>query len=281
MLAPERRLARRGPALVLAGGALLAAYAALVEPFWVELTRHEVEAPVRAPVTVAHLTDLHTHGLGRRERAVVALLERERPDLVVVTGDSVVNGDPFAPPLGLADDPSYRAAGEVLARLRAPLGVWAVRGNWENLRRVRDERAFYAAAGVRLLVNESARVRDDLWLVGLDDADSGVPDAVAAERGVPPGAARLTLLHSPAFFDSLPPSLPLALAGHTHGGQVRLPGLPPAWLPSGSGRYVAGWYARGETRMYVSRGVGTSTLPVRFACRPEVALLTLVPRSGR
>ncbi len=168
------RLSRRGPALVLAGGVLLAAYAAAVEPFWIDLTRHEVEAPVLSPLTVAHLTDLHTHGLGRRERAVVALLERERPDLVVVTGDSVVNGDLVAPPLGLADDPSYRAAGEVLARLRAPLGVWAVRGNWENLRRVRDERAFYAAAGVRLLVNESARVRDDLWLVGLDDADAGV-----------------------------------------------------------------------------------------------------------
>jgi hypothetical protein len=155
------------------------------------------------------------------------------------------------------------------------------RGNWENLRRVRDERAFYAAAGVRLLVNESARVRDDLGLVGLDDADSGVPNAAAAERGVPAGAARLTLLHSPAFFDVLPPSLPLALGGHTHGGQVRLPGLSPAWLPSGSGRYVAGWYARGEAHLYVSRGVGTSTLPVRLACRPEVALLTLVPRSGR
>ncbi len=78
------------------------------------------------------------------------------------------------------------------------------------------------------------------------------------------------------------PRLDLAFAGHTHGGQVRLPLIGALWTPPGSGRYVAGWYSMSEApraRMYVSRGVGTSVLPVRFLCRPEVALITLQPAS--
>jgi uncharacterized protein len=142
---------------------------------------------------------------------------------------------------------------------------------------VEDERAFYARAGVRLLVNESAPVRDDFWLVGLDDADSGGPSVAQAEKDVPGDATRLTLIHSPSFFTRLPDSLPLALAGHTHGGQIRIPGLTPRWLPSGSGSFVSGWYANGKSRLYVSRGVGVAMLPVRFACRPELAVFTFLP----
>lgn len=260
--------------LILAG--LTAFYATAIEPHWLEVSRHELPAAVRTRLTVAQVSDLHTGGVGRRERAVLEALERERPDLIVITGDSVVDGDLFAPKLGLPDDPSYGKVADVLRRMRAPLGVWAVRGNWENVRHTRDERAFYAAAGVRLLVNESAQVRDDFWLVGLDDADSGGPDVARAQKSLPAEVASLTLMHSPAFFTRLPESLPLALAGHTHGGQVRLPGVAP-WLPSGSGEFVSGWYSKGKARLFVSRGIGTAMLPIRFGCRPELAIFSLVP----
>jgi predicted MPP superfamily phosphohydrolase len=82
----------------------------------------------------------------------------------------------------------------------------------------------------------------------------------------------------PEFFDSLASRIDLAFAGHTHGGQVRVPGFGPLWLPAGSGRFVAAWYTAANARMYVSRGVGTSILAARFACAPEVALVTLQPR---
>jgi hypothetical protein len=88
---------------------------------------------------------------------------------------------------------------------------------------------------------------------------------------------RLALFHSPDLFDAVAPKVDLALAGHTHGGQVSLPLLGPPWLPPGSGAYVDGWYQRGAARMHVSRGVGTSILPVRFLCRPEVAVVELIP----
>ena len=67
------------------------------------------------------------------------------------------------------------------------------------------------------------------------------------------------------------------LAGHTHGGQIRFPGFPPLWLPSGSGAFASGWYPKGKNRLYVSRGIGVAMPPVRFACRPELAIFGFVP----
>lgn len=94
---------------------------------------------------------------------------------------------------------------------------------------------------------------------------------------MPADAFRLAVFHSPATFDDIAGKIPVALAGHTHGGQVRIPLLPPIWLPYGSGDYVDGWYEKNGSRMYVTRGVGVSILPVRFLCRPEVAFITLTP----
>jgi len=248
--------------------ALLAVDAFLVEPYWLEVSRHEIPAPVRTPVVLAHISDLHSMGLGRREKALLAALQAERPDVIVITGDSVPDHE-----TGVTPEPVF----EVLRRLRAPLGVFAVLGNWEHWRHVAREPAFWQAAGVTLLVNEARRVRDDLWVVGIDDPLAGGPDAAASFAHVPEGAARVVLMHSPEYFDSLADTGLIVLAGHTHGGQVRVPGLRPPWLPPGCGPYVEGWYERGSSRLFVSRGVGTSIVRARFWCRPELALVTLVP----
>jgi uncharacterized protein len=266
--------------IVAAIGVCLLAYAWAVEPYWIEVTHHQVDAPLSAPITVAHLTDLHTYGLGRREQKVLALLEREKPDLIVITGDSVIDGDFFAPPPGLREDPSYARLVPVLSQLRAPLGVFAVRGNWENVRRVKDEHAFYERHGVRLLVDEAREVRPGLWIAGLNDFLFH-PHPAEAAHAIPPDAFVIALFHSPASFDDVAGRWPLAFAGHTHGGQVRLPLVPTFWLPAGSGRYLAGWYESNGSRMYVSRGVGTSTLPIRFLCRPEVAMIRIGPSTPR
>jgi predicted MPP superfamily phosphohydrolase len=243
------------------GIALVAAYARWVEPAWVVVTRHEVDAHLRAPLTIAQISDLHSRGVGRTERAVLAILDEERPDLIVLTGDCV------------ADDGTLSEALEMVARLRAPLGVFAVDGNWEYWRSAGGNEANYARAGARLLRNANYRPRDDVCLVGLDDALAGHPDIDMAFRGVPPDAYTIALFHCPALYDRVADRCSLALAGHTHGGQVRFPLFGPIWTPPGSGDYVDGWYSRGRSRMYVSRGVGTSILALRFLCRPEVAIL--------
>ena len=240
----------------------------LLERSWlarrdIEITRHRVVAPVAPPIRIAHVTDLHVIRPGARERQLLDALAAERPDAIVLTGD-------FTDPAG---DP--RACGEVLERLSAPLGVWATLGNWDYWHPVEDWPEFLSDRGVRLLRNASARLADAVWLAGLDSAVAGYPDPQVALAGVPPGGFVIGLLHCPVLFDDVAELFPLALAGHTHGGQIRIPGLPPLHLPRGCRPYSAGWYDRGRSRMYVNRGIGAPGLPVRLACPPEIAIFTL------
>jgi predicted MPP superfamily phosphohydrolase len=280
-------------AVILSLGISSALYAFCVEPYWIEVTRHHAFAPLASPLKIAHLTDLHTHGLGRRERYLLHLLETERPDLIVITGDTVFDGGmtsmfrniPKHPPHTLSPgnaktpkikvDERYRAAGKLLKRLHAPLGIWLVHGNWEHWWPASNEPGFYQAVGVHLLRNTGQQLRDDVWILGLEDAVVGSPDLDGAQKGVPPDAFKIVLFHSPAYFDQVAGRCNLVFAGHTHGGQVRLPFFKPFWLPSGCGRFLEGWYEQEGSRMYVSRGIGTSSLDVRFLCRPELAFITV------
>jgi predicted MPP superfamily phosphohydrolase len=260
-----RRLLRATLALTLLG-ALGLGYASLIEPYWIEVTRHGVQLTgLQQELKIAHLTDLHIREWGRREQRLLQLLEEERPDLIVITGDTTSPGVTDAVRL------------ELLSRLRAPLGVFAVRGNWEHWSPMEDEEGLYRKAGIQPLLNTRQKVAESLWLVGLDDALAGAPDPTSAFVDVPPAAPCIALIHSPASFDELAGRCPLVLAGHTHGGQVRLPGLGALWLPPGSGAYEAGWYERQGTKLYVSRGLGNSIMDLRFMCRPELAIITLRP----
>ena len=266
-----RTLARLSRAFTLT--CLAAAfYAWLVEPYWLEVTRHSAVLPGHT-LRIVHLSDLHTRGLGRREERMVQLVERERPDLIVMTGDFLTGRG--GTPATRADIAGVKA---VVSRLRARLGVYAVPGNWEYWRGLGRPHVLVEGTGARMLRNSAVEVRPRLWLVGLDDECAGDPDDDLAFRGVPRGAAAIAILHSPAPFRRLAPRAPLVFAGHSHGGQMRLPFLPPLWLPPGTEGFVAGWYSSGNSRLYVSRGVGTSVLPLRLWCRPEIAVVDVRPR---
>ena len=133
----------------------------LIEPYRIEVTHSSVQAPLSRPLKIAHLTDLHTSGLGRRERKLLLLLAAERPDVIVITGDTVTRGQ------------RYNGIRPLLSRLHAPRGVWLVRGNWENNRLPRDERTFYSQLGIHFLLNEASPIRPDVWIAGLDDPSTG------------------------------------------------------------------------------------------------------------
>jgi uncharacterized protein len=253
-------------ALLVVLGTAVGIDGTLIEPFRIEVTHFEIRASLARPLKIAQLSDVHTHGLGRNERRAFEILAEERPDLIVVTGDCLGN-----------TAGNYRMCAEFYRRLHAPLGVWVVRGNWENDVPLHRERAFYAGSGVHLLVNGNAAPRGDFSLIGLDDFASGTPRLDAALAGVPAGAYRIALFHSPAYFDRIAGRVNLCISGHTHGGQVRLPLIRPLWLPKGCGRFVEGWYEEKGTKMYVSRGLGMSDLPVRLLCRPEITIFTLNP----
>ena len=256
--------------LILAALAALAVVmdAFFIEPYLIEVTHHSLKAAIAAPLKIALISDIHTRGFGSRERKLIRLLESENPDVILICGDSIGRDNDF---------------GDVTAFLRnlhAPLGVWLVNGNWENHSPPKNEHALYASVGVHFLQNEAAAIRPDVWLLGLDDPFSAAarPDPVI--QTIPQGVYTIALFHSPAYFDRIAGRVPLALAGHTHGGQIRIPFVPVFWLPSGSGRFLEGWYAENNSHLYVTRGIGTSIIHARFLCRPELSILTLEPSAN-
>lgn len=264
---PKTRMGR-----VVAALAFLALLCAVdgffVEPNWIEVTHHSMSAPITQPLKIAHLSDLHTKGLGFRERRLLKLLEQEQPDLIVISGDTI------------SSTGTYEQESHLLWQLHAPLGVWLVRGNWENWHTLRNENEFYRANGVHFLLNRSAEVLPHVWLTGINDAAYTSADLDRAFSNVPANSYRIALFHGPAFFSQSASRYDLAFAGHSHGGQVRLPFWGPLWLPAGVGPYVHGWFSSGAARMYVSRGIGTTLLPLRFACRPELAIVTIQPMAN-
>ncbi len=241
------------------------------EAGWFSESHHQVDIPgLGAPLTLLHLTDVHLRGEGPWLDALCAALQALEPaDLIVLTGDLVTRG--WTP----------AAVGRFLGALPpARLGRFAVMGNWEHWsgaapgpwRRQLDEN------GVRLLINEEVDL-GAFRLFGTDDALAGQPELPPSRPGDP--RPRVVLTHSPAFFDRLAgPDADLALAGHSHAGQVRLPGLGAAWVPMGTGPYVGGWYARAGSQLYVGRGIGWSIAPLRMWCAPELARIGLDPAPG-
>lgn len=242
--------------------ALILLYAFFVEPRWLEITRHEFSADVSQDVKIAHLSDLHFHRFGSIETKVLEAVNAEAPDLILITGDTL-DGEGGVPP-----------AKVFFKSLKSPrLGTWAVLGNWENWSG-QNTVGLFDKIGVSLLINEKAFLSAGFALLGFDDSLSGKP-LRSLSASPKPNPFCISLVHSPKFAKVIANRCPLILAGHTHGGQVRLPLLPPFWLPPESDSYVSGWYDLHGSKMYVSRGIGTSILPVRFFSRPELALITL------
>jgi predicted MPP superfamily phosphohydrolase len=268
----------RGPLIVLTLLLLLFAYVTLIEPNWLEVSRHEVRFNTLPPefdgLVIAHLTDLHIIQYGRREHRVLTLLSEAKPDLIVITGDFLSKGSNPATIQRFLRD---------LQPLGTPFGVWAVLGTHEHidwtLQGEEARRQFFADTDTTLLLNDGGRIGrglDTLTLIGVDDPYTGHDKLGEALKGLQRTPFAILLTHSPEIFRKADLArFDLVLAGHTHGGQVRLPVIGSLWLPEGSEEYEAGWFSGVNAKMFVSRGVGTSIVPVRFLSRPEIALITL------
>jgi uncharacterized protein len=219
---------------------------------------------------VALVADLHAgagHATPARVAAIVDAVSTLDADLHVLLGDyldSTRLGDGRA---------RVRDVARELARLPRSVAVlgnhdWRAAGpamGWA----LRD-------AGVRVLENEAVEVRDGLWVAGIACARHRFPDAAAALRGVPGDAAVLLAVHDPDVFPEVPARVALTVAGHLHGGQVNVPLLRRAALPTRFGeRYLAGHVVERGRHLYVSAGVGTAGLPLRLRRLPEVPVLQL------
>lgn len=236
-------------------------YSTCFEPYQLESTFHEVTIGTnRESLLLAHITDLHTEGLGTIELKLMDSIRLAKPDIIFITGD-------IATPGGTA-----KGYEDVLSKLKAPLGVYFVQGNWEYWEPIKELRNILKKTNIVDLTNKSIHMKDDLWLVGLDDELAGSPE-LSVYDGVPEKSKIISMFHSPAFFKSINTRTDLAFAGHSHGGQIRLPFIGPLWTPEGTGGYDSGWFKEDRSKMYVSRGLGNSILPISFNCRPEVAFI--------
>lgn len=261
------------------GGLLAATIVALGVVATVAMYRNATARPIVAaydvavagwrgpPLRVVQLSDTHMGPPDMpvaRLAAIVAQANALHPDLVVLTGDyhggKFIDGDS-----GNLDD-----AVRPLKALRSRFGTFAVRGNHDDpfwtprvLPRYR----------MTYLQNSHADA-GPVTIAGIDDAETGTPDIAAALRGIPPEKPIVMLMHEPDSWPQVPASVALTLAGHTHGGQVRLPLIGTPMTHSDFG-LVRGLFSDGGRRLIVSSGLGTSGLPIRHGVPPEIVVVTL------
>jgi predicted MPP superfamily phosphohydrolase len=278
-------------------GALGLAYAGLVERNAFVLRRYDVPVlpPGERPLRLLHVSDVHMLGRQRRKQAFLAGLARERPDLVVTTGDNLAGPDGIG---GMLD---------ALAPLRGVPGVFVLGSNdyyapkpknpfkyffanhkrvageplpWRDLVRGFTDMGWTDLTNARAVTDAGGR---RVEVVGVDDPHLKRDRLEVADA--PPStdaALRLALVHAPEprALDRFERSgYDLILCGHTHGGQLRVPGVGALVTNCGIDRARARGLSRwGRAWLHVSAGLGTSPYaPVRFACRPEATLLTLTP----
>jgi uncharacterized protein len=230
-----------------------------------------------ANIKVVALSDLHVgapHITLDKMREVVRRANDQQPDLIVLLGDYVIQGVIG----GTFVEPEVFV--EILRELKAPLGVYAVLGNHDWLLGSEQVTRAFERVGIRMLTNEAVRIERNgsaLWLAGLGDYFSHKDDLEKTMRSVTSPDPIVALTHTPDIFLKLSPQFILTLAGHTHGGQVNLPLLGRRVVPSDFGdKYAIGFVEEGEKRVFVTSGIGTSILPVRFRVPPEISVLTIV-----
>jgi predicted MPP superfamily phosphohydrolase len=216
-----------------------------------------------------HLSDIHFRGESRFMKRVADLTNSYDSDIVFLTGD-------------LVDDSKYLPAClDWIKALHCKSGIYFVLGNWEHWIGIPTDRLISKldSIGVKTLFNSGVRIQwmgGEFFLAGLDDPFCGLPRPKKAFRNQPDNVCTIVLCHAPIGVYMLRSErADLVLAGHTHGGQVRIPGVGAIKTPPGSGEFEQGLYRVGKSWLYVNRGIGTSVLPVRFLCPPEVTQMTI------
>lgn len=269
----------------------LGVWAFLIEPATLTVRHVTVESATwrGPPLRIGVISDTHVaapHTDVARVERLVARMNGERPDVVVLLGDYAGGHEPAAL-RGRPGQSEILRGVEAFRGLSAPLGVHAVLGNHDSWY---DDAAISAAltrAGAGVLDNRAERIARPggaFWIAGLADMESPrEPPLVSATlRQVTDDAPVMVLTHWPDPFVEVPDRVVLTLAGHTHCGQVNLPVLGRLVHASRmSERWACGLYDEGGRKLFVTGGVGVSILPVRFRAPPEIVVLTLTSPVAR
>jgi len=283
---PENRhsLNRRGfIKLTAAAGALAAVYPVEFSRHNLEVTQHKILLPKLADefrgMKIVQISDLHFEEYDEAFflEHVIHVVNGLKPDLVLYTGDIVSYG-PFPKSFGRS---RVAPCAEILAKTQCPwrfasLGNHDYVVGWEH---VKDG---LESHGIPTLVNRAVpleRGGKRLWLVGLGSACAMAshPETAIPKSALRDGDAVVVMAHEPDVLPQIASyGVDLMLSGHTHGGQIRFPLVPPMFLPTLGRIYIEGMFRMGNTHLYVNRGIGAVLVPVRLNCRPEITEFTLV-----
>ena len=283
----RRRLLGVGAGFVGLSAAATAGYAGAIEPFGLRVTPYRLTPPgwpAGNKLTVTAIADLHAGGpnmLLPHVRQVVDTANSLHSDVIVLLGDFKAW---YRFKTEAVADPDWAAE---LARLKAPLGTWAILGNhdwWHDIEGVRK-----ALRDVRIpaMQNEAVLLGEKgnrFWLAGLGDQLAhwigpsqfiGVDDLPGTLKQLTTDDPVILLAHEPDIFVRVPEHVSLTLAGHTHGGQIKLPLIPPIWAPTEYLRFAYGHIVERGRHMIVSGGLGCSKVPMRLGVPPEILRIDL------
>lgn len=255
---------------------VLVIWSVLIEPRWVAHRVIDTSLPDQESLglTVIHTSDWHftkkpiwrvmTHD---RANNIIDDINKANPDIVLITGDLIAEPN---------QKPTFAQSVEdeianTLGKLKASKGIYAVLGNHDNWYHHEKMKLALEKQHIQVLENESQLIpKTKLWIAGIGDESTNHANPFKAIKAIPRLAPSLIMMHDPESFAKLPRTKSISFSGHTHGGQVYIPGYGAPILPNNApSSWAYGWVKHNSNRMYVTSGLGVSILPIRFNMRPE------------
>ncbi len=265
----RRKFIKRG---ILASIGLVLLDSLWFEKYVIDWNYFDISKSEKDKIKIIQISDLHFDQLRYFHRSIAKKINAIKPDLIFITGDSVDKTE------------KVKSLNKFLQLIDNSIKKYAITGNWEYWGNVdlTELKSIYSKNNCELLINEnrtySIRNRE-LSIIGIDDFVGGNADFVKAIENLKETETNIVLSHCPEHRDIITKqkgdlNIDLVLSGHTHGGQIAFLGIAP-FKPQGSGKYLKGWYRESEPKMYVSKGIGTSILPIRFGARAEMVQMDI------
>lgn len=260
---------------LIAATGLILADVFWIEKFFIETNEFYFGSATKDTknIKVIQISDLHLKSINYQLTQLANKINKLQPDLILITGDSI-------------DKPkNISLLDEFLKLIERDIKKVAILGNWEYWGNIDINKLdlIYADNNCTLLINQTKQFlfnNKTVSITGVDDFLGGKSDFDMAIKEYKKSDYHIILNHCPQYSDEISKQLKkdinvdFILSGHTHGGQINLFGFAP-FLPQGSGKYIKGWYNNNDTKLYVSKGIGTSIIPARFGARAEIALFHL------
>ena len=269
---PELKFIKSG--LLITTGAILA-NAFWTEKYLIETNKFYLGSATKDTknITIVQISDLHLRSISYRLTQLINKINKLQPDLILITGDAI------------DDEKKISLLKDFLKLIDNGIQKAAILGNWEYQAKVDliELRKIYADNNCNLLINQTIQYsfqNKTISITGIDDYLRGNADFNSAIKNYKKSDYHIILTHCPKYSDDISKQInentnvDFILSGHTHGGQITLFGYAPN-LPHGSGKYIKGWYNNRNPKLYVSKGIGTVVVPIRFGARAEIAIFNL------